>query len=438
MIDVRQKNRPGQPVKTAILGCGYVADYYMATLGWHRNITLVGAYDNDPQRLDKFSRHHDIKAYGKLEDLLNDAAVELVLNLTNPRAHYDLTKACLAADKHVYSEKPLAMESVQAAELAALAKEKKLYLAAAPCSMLSETAQTMWKALRDDAIGPVRLVYASFDDGMVHRFSPTRWKSASGAPWPAKDEFEIGCTYEHAAYVLSWLAAFFGPARRVQSYASTRIRDKGVAVDSMAPDFTVGCIEYDNDVVARVTFSVVAPLDKSIVVIGEKGTLYTKYVRNDASPVYIEKTPPNRIIAGIASRAKHLLVRIEALFNLPFLIPAFKFETKYPYARKPKFRSSSGNKPVDFLRGPAEMAEAIRGGRPCRLSPELGVHMTELIETLQYPERFSSPRIINSSFDPIQPLPWKQPNSIGSPGYWWRYFRTGRMALARLLFRTGA
>jgi hypothetical protein len=113
------------------------------------------------------------------------------------------------------------------------------------------------------------------------------------------------------------------------------------------------------------------------------------------------------MIAGIASRAKHLLVRIEELLHLPFSITAFKFERKYPYARKPSFRSSKGNKPVDFLRGPADMAEAIREGRPCRLSPELGVHMTELIETLQYPERFENPRTINSSFDPIHPLPWK-------------------------------
>lgn len=379
----------------------------MATLGDHRNINIIGAYDNNPQRQDEFSRYYNIKAYKDLNDLLSDAVVELVLNLTNPRAHYDLTKACLDANKHVYSEKPLAMESDKAAELVKLARERKRYLATAPCSLLGETAQTMWKALRDDAIGPVRLVYASFDDGMIHRFDPTRWKSASGAPWPAKDEFETGCTYEHAAYVLSWLAAFFGPARRVQSYSSIRIRDKGVAVDSMAPDFTVGCIEYDNDVVARVTCSIVAPLDKSIVIVGEKGTLYTRYVRNDASPVYIEKTPPNRIFSGISSRLKHLQVRFEEMFHLPFSISAFKFEKKYPYARKPGFHRSGGNKPVDFLRGPAEMAEAIREARPCRLSPELGLHMTELIETLQYPERFESPRTINSSFDPIQPLPWR-------------------------------
>ena len=359
-----------QPVKTAILGCGYVADFYMATSGNHPNLKIIGVYDNDPQRLDKFSRYYNVRAYENLDALLNDAAVELVLNLTNPRAHYDLTKACLEADKHVYSEKPLAMESVKAAELVELAREKKRYLATAPCSMLGETAQTMWKALRDDAVGPVRLVYASFDDGMIHRFNPTRWKSASGAPWPAKDEFETGCTYEHAAYVLSWLAAFFGPARKVQAYSSIRIRDKGVAVDSMAPDFTVGCIEYDNDVVARVTCSIVAPLDKSITIIGEKGTLYTKYVRNDASPVYLEKTPPGRIVSGIANRAKHLLVRMEELLHLPFSITAFKLERKYPYARKPGFRGSGGNNRWIFCVDPPIWRRRSGRGGPagCRLN----------------------------------------------------------------------
>ena len=393
-------------MKMAILGCGYVADFYMATLANYPELALVGAYDVDAQRRSLFSAHHKVKAYPSFEALLADDAVELVLNLTNPRAHFETTQACLDANKHVYSEKPLAMDSLGAGELVRLAHRKGLRLAAAPCSSLGETAQTMWKALNDDAVGPVRLVYASFDDGMVHRLTPLRWKSESGAPWPAKDEFEVGCTYEHAGYVLSWLAAFFGPARRVHAYASRRIEDKGIAVDQMAPDFTVGCIEYDNGVVARVTCSIVAPLDKSITIIGERGNLYTKYVRNDGSPVYVGQTPPNRYVAGVMSRLGHLRVKLEQLLRLPFSVSGLTFERKYPYARKPKFRNSAGNKPVDFLRGPAELAAAHREGRPCRLSPELGWHMVELIETLQHPERFEMPRTLKTAFDPIEPLAW--------------------------------
>jgi predicted dehydrogenase len=339
--------------------------------------------------------------------LLEDSDVELVLNLTNPRDHFNTTKACLEAGKHVYSEKPLAMDSKAAIELTQLAKAKGLRVASAPCSLLSETAQTLWKGVQEGVVGPIRLVYASFDDGMVHRHNPSRWRSLSGAPWPAKDEFEIGCTYEHAAYVLSWLAAYFGPARKVHAYASVRITDKGVQVDSMAPDFTVGCIEYDNDIVARVTSSLVAPLDKSIKIIGEKGILYTKYVRNDGSPVYFQKTPPNRYIAAASSRLGNLRVKLEQLLRLPFSVSGLTVEKKYPYARKPRLKySMRANKPVDFMRGPVELASAVRENRPCRLSPELAVHMVELIETLQYPERFENPRILQTTFDPIEPLPW--------------------------------
>jgi hypothetical protein len=60
---------------------------------------------------------------------------------------------------------------------------------------------------------------------------------------------------------------------------------------------------------------------------------------------------------------------------------------------------------VDFCLGPSELAAAIRENRPCRLSPELGLHITELIEAIQYPERLGGNQKIESTFDPIEPLP---------------------------------
>ncbi len=394
-------------MKVAVLGCGFVADMYLATRRNWGALEFVGAYDNNPGRLQTFAQHHRLKAYGTFDELLSDESVELVLNLTNPRSHFETTQACLRAGKHVYSEKPLAMDSEQAAELARIANDCGRTLSTAPCSILSETAQTMWKGIQDGIVGPIRLVYASFDDGMVHRQDPTRWTSSSGAKWPAKDEYEVGCTYEHAGYVLTWLAAFFGPARRIVAYSSTRIEDKGIPVDTMAPDFSVGCIEYDNDVVARVTCGLVAPIDKSIQIIGENGVLSTKYVRNDGSPVYLKKIPYNRITHGIASRISNTRLRIENLLRLPFSLSGLQFEKKLPYVLPPQFRAATGNKLVDFLRGPAEQVEAIQQGRDCRLSTEMGVHIVEIIETLQYPERYGYCRELKTSFSPIAPLQWK-------------------------------
>lgn len=390
----------------AILGCGYVADFYMATRAQHPELNITHAFDLNSERLEAFCNHYDLVPLQSFEQLLDNDEIDLVLNLTNPRSHYETTKQCLHAGKHVYSEKPLAMDSEHALDLAELARIKSLTLASAPCSLLSETAQTLWKGVQDEVTGPVRLVYAAFDDGMIHRHHFHQWKSPAGAPWPAQDEFEVGCTYEHAAYVLSWLIAIFGPVRKVNAYASTRIRDKGIPVQEMAPDFTVGCLEFDNDVVARVTCSVVAPLDKSIQIIGERGTLYTKFVRNDGSPVYFEPSTPNRFVQGVISRLSHVAIQLEHLLSLPYSASGLKFERKYPYAIPPRFAYSGANKPVDFLRGPAELVSSIEEQRPCRLSAELGAHLVEVIETLQFPERFEAPRTLRTSLPAIQPLQW--------------------------------
>lgn len=389
----------------AIIGCGYVAEFYGKTLGNYPELRLVGAYDKDQRNLDGFARRWPVRKYANFEELTADSGVDLVLNLTNPRNHFEITRRCLEAGKHVYSEKPLAMNTPDARSLVAIAELKRLYLASAPCSALSETAQTLWKAIREGVVGKVRLVYANFDDGMIApAMSPWTWLNESGVPWPAKDEFEVGCTYEHAGYVLTWLAAFFGPALSVTSFASCRIPDKGVPVEGMAPDFTVGCIEYANGVVARVTCGLVAPRDKSITVVGDDGVLFVGNVRHDSGPVIVRGSKLARWQSGIARRTQWLQRWLETRIAWPG--PEAMFQRRYPLARTHRGRLAGPGKPVDFMRGPAEMAAAIREQRPCRLSAQLGAHIVEIVEALQYPERFGYRKAMTTTFTAMRPLPW--------------------------------
>ncbi|HKZ78744.1 MAG TPA: Gfo/Idh/MocA family oxidoreductase [Pyrinomonadaceae bacterium] len=390
-------------MNVAIIGCGYAAEFYGKTLVNYPELTLVGAYDKNEKNLHTFTQHWPGRICTNLNQVLDDPDVEMVLNLTDPRSHYNVTKSCLQAGKHVYSEKPLAMNFETAGELVALAQQRQLYLGAAPCSVLGETCQTIWKSLKDGAIGTVRLVYANFDDGMIApNLSPWQWRNDLDVAWPAKDEFEVGCTYEHAGYVLTWLAAFFGPALRVTSFASVQIPEKGIEVERMAPDFTVGCIEYADGVVARLTCSVVAPQDKSLTIVGDDGVLFTANVRNDLSPVFIRRVPSKGFDALIERQVK----RLRGWLKQPALVNGWHRQRRVPFVRRPPGRFVSVNKPIDFCRGPAEMAEAIRENRPSRLSAKLALHIAELIEALQYPERFGGRKLIESTFDPIQPLAW--------------------------------
>lgn len=389
-------------MNVAIVGTGYVAGLYGNTLAHHPELNLIGAYDRNPSNLAAFCRRWPVQAYASLNDMLENSSVEMVLNLTSPHSHFEVSARCLGAGKHVYSEKPLGMNSEQASKLVELAEERGLYLASAPCSLLSETAQTVWKAINDGAVGRVRLVYANFEDGMIApKLAPWNWINDCGIAWPAKDEFEVGCTFIHAGYVLSWLAAFFGPAKKVTSFSSCQIPDKGIAVDRMAPDFSVGCIEYGNGIVARVTCGLVAPRDKSLTIIGDDGIIYTGTVRNDIGPVYVQHIPPRGRASGIERRLNRVRQWLQRYW--PFALGVgeeWHFKRKYPFARKPTGFIEFG-KPVDFNRGPAELAEAIRQRRPCRLSGKLGLHIVDLVEALQYPERFGGIRTIRSTFDPI-------------------------------------
>jgi predicted dehydrogenase len=392
-------------MNVAILGCGYVAEFYGKTFDNYPELRLVGAYDQLRSNLDAFVGRWPSRAYASLDELLADRSVDLVINLTNPRRHFETTRACLEAGKHVYSEKPLGMTVDEAGTLAALAAARSLYLGSAPCSVLSETAQTLGRALRSGVIGRVRLVYANFDDGMIApRQQPWTWRNELGVAWPAQDEFEVGCTFEHAGYVLTWLAAFFGPARAVTAFSSCQIPDKGIAVHTMAPDFSVGCIEYGDNVVARVTCGLVAPRDKSITIVGDDGVLFVGNVRQDAGPVMRRGVALSGWRAQVAARLGGVGAWIEARTGWP--AADVLFQQRLPLVRQPAGHLVSPSKPVDFMRGPAELAAAVVERRPSRLSAELGVHIVEVVRQLQHPE--PARREMTTVFPPMAPMPWAE------------------------------
>jgi predicted dehydrogenase len=342
----------------ALVGCGYVADFYAKTMAAHPNLEIVGVTDRDPDRVERFSTHYGLRAHPSLDSLLDDRRVAIVVNLTNPASHFEVSRAALDAGRHVYSEKPLALTMDRARELVDLASRRNVSIASAPCSILGESAQTIWRSLRERRVGVVRLVYAELDDGMVHRMPYRRWKSESGTPWPHQDEFQVGCTREHAGYYTTWLTAFFGPAETVTAFASCQIPDKTPELPArvVAPDLSVACIRFSSGVVARLTCSVVAPHDHSLRIVGDEGVLSTRDCWYYDSPIHIQRPVTIR--------------------RRTFLNP---LRSRVPLLRRPRRLLTRAAAQMDFSRGVAELAEALNDGRPCRLSMEYCLHNTELV-----------------------------------------------------------
>lgn len=345
-------------MNVAFVGCGYVADFYAITLKNYPALKLVRAWDRDVDRLRRFTQYWDVPAAWSLEEVLRDPSVDLVVNLTNPSSHYDVTRAALKAGKHVYSEKPLAMDFGDARELVDLAARQDLLLSSAPCTVLGEAAQTAWKALRAGRIGTPRLVYAELDDGPIYRFGMTEWRNASGASWPYFDELQVGCSLEHSGYYVSWLIAMFGPVKRVTTTTALIMPDKGVWTPQR-PDLSIGVLEHSSGVVARITCGLLATPDHRFRVFGDEGELTVSDAWNYGASVTI-----NPYTNGPRGRA-----------------------VKVPLVRD---RRSDG---MDFARGISEMD---------RLSASFSLHLTEVALALDSP----GIHVMTTSCESPDPMDW--------------------------------
>jgi predicted dehydrogenase len=392
-------------MRLAIVGCGYVADFYMKTLPLHPELEVVGVMDRDPARARHFAAHHGLRRYDSLDEVLRDDRVQTVLNLTNPHSHFEVVRAALEAGKHVYSEKPLTMSHEESRRLVELARERGLHLSGAPCSVLNPAAQTLWKAIREQQVGPIRLVHAEFDDGMVTRMAYRQWRSESGIPWPYHDEFEIGCTVEHAGYPLSWLVAFFGPVRTVHAFAAVLLPDKGTEqpLTADAPDYSVASLVFESGVVARLTCGLYAPRDHSLTCFGDDGVMTLADVSRDRAPVRIRR-----------------YIRIRRGLRLT------PWRRTYPMVGKhlPRARYR-GSQNRDFATGIAELGAAIGEGRPSRLAADYFLHVNEVVLAIHEARRNGGSVRLTTTCGPMEPMPYAlvppdrvrpSPRDVARPG----------------------
>jgi predicted dehydrogenase len=328
---------------------------------------------------------------------LADPNIEMIVNLTNANSHFDVSKACLEAGKHVYSDKPMTLIFSEAQLLAELANRKGLYLSSAPCGILGETAQTLWKALRDNEIGTVRVVYAEYDDGPLHLQNVDVWRSASGAPFPYRDIFEVGFTLVHAGYYLTWFAAFFGPAKTITAYSSCLWPDKTVVPEEPLhvsnPDISVACITFESGVVVRLTCSLLGPHNHSMRIIGDKGILKVEECLNYSTPVYVDK------YSSFKFRAQRYPIAERYPFIKAWFDPNYKV---YPPVKKFSWKKRNARHRQDYARGIAELAQAVTEQRPCRLPADYCLHVTELIWAIQ--NATESPYQVKTTFKPLQPM----------------------------------
>ncbi|MGM9488617.1 Gfo/Idh/MocA family protein [Ideonella sp. YS5] len=364
----------------AIVGTGFVADLYMRSLQTFPEIRVARAYDKDPSRLQAFCGFWGVPPAATLDELLTAEAgsgrTHLVLNLTNPGSHHAVSKRCLERGFSVYSEKPLAMGMEEARELHALARERGLFLASAPCSHLSETAQTLRWAVRERLAGQPLLVYAELDDDFISQAPYRKWISESGAPWPYLDEFEVGCTVEHAGYYLTWLMMILGPVDKVVAASAELVIPKCEGLARSAPDFSTAVLFFRSGVVARLTCSIVAPHSHGLRLVGDGGVLEIDECWNNRAPVRLRK---------------RLVIR-RRLINNPFAKTL-----RAPGVSQPRV-GRRGAASMNFALGPAALLKAMARGAAPEPFADFALHLNEVTLAIQSAGDSAGSQQIHSDF----------------------------------------
>ncbi len=198
-----------EKVRTAIIGCGVIAPAYIAGCRNFEILELVACADIVADRAEGIGAEHDLGAQS-VEELLANPQIELVINLTVPSAHAEVSLAAIRAGKHVYSEKPLALTRHEGHQILQAAAARKVRLGCAPDTVLGGGLQTARKLIDDGWIGSPVAATAFMTNRGPESWHPNPFFFYQQGAGPL---FDIG------PYYLSALVNFLGPVHRVASMA---------------------------------------------------------------------------------------------------------------------------------------------------------------------------------------------------------------------------
>lgn len=141
------------PFGIGIIGAGVISDTYIQNLVSFPDVKVLAVGDLDPERARLRAEQYDIPSWGGAEDVLNHPDVQIVVNLTIPAAHVDISEAAIRAGKHVWTEKPIGLDRESVDRMLALAAEHGVRIGSAPDTVLGPGIQTAKRAIESGIIG---------------------------------------------------------------------------------------------------------------------------------------------------------------------------------------------------------------------------------------------------------------------------------------------
>jgi len=281
---------PHEQVKIGIVGCGSISAAYLRTAQVMKILETAACADLDAERAKAKAEEFGIRGACTVDELMADPEIRIVVNLTTPQAHFDISMKAIEAGKHVYSEKPLAVTREDGRRILDAAAAKGVRVGCAPATFIGGGLQTCRKLIDDGAIG-APVACAAF----VAFHGPENWH-----PDP-EFLYKVGAgpMFDLGPYYLTALTSLLGPVSRVTGCSGILIPERtitsepknGRKITVETPDHVTGCFDFASGAAGVIitSFAVWASQLPRMEIYGAEGTLSVPDPNTLGGPVRIKK-----------------------------------------------------------------------------------------------------------------------------------------------------
>jgi predicted dehydrogenase len=331
-----------QRLGVGIIGAGNISSQYLTAMKGFPVLDIRAIADMRPEVAAKKAAEFGVKTKS-VDDLLADPSVDIIVNLTIPRAHVAVGLRAIAAGKHIYGEKPLGVTFAEGKQLIAAAKKKGVRVGSAPDTFLGGGHQQARAVIDSGKLGTI-VGGTAFFACPGHEYwhpDPAFYYDVGGGP-----------VLDMGPYYITDLVNLLGPVKQVQAMSLTPHKSRPIRSEpkkgQMMPvkvlTHVTGTLQFVSGALIQVTLSFDVPKHshKPYEIFGTEGSMLV---------------PDPNWFGGEVKIAKP---RAEQWDDVP---------VKLPYADA-NYRSL----------GVADMAHAILSGRPHRASGELALHVLEVME----------------------------------------------------------
>lgn len=339
----------GKRLGIGFIGTGNISSAYLRAITGHENMAgfpvldIKALADMRPEASQARAAEFGLRSCS-IDEMLADPEIALIVNLTIPRAHVEVGLRCLAAGKHVYSEKPLGITYAEGRSLLDAANKAGLRIGSAPDTFLGGSHQQARSVVDSGALGQIvgGTAFMQVPGHEAWHPDPAFYYDIGGGP-----------VLDMGPYYITDLVNLLGPVARV-SAMSSRLRNqrpvlsepkKGQIMDVKVDTHVTGSLGFANGAVVQVGMSFDVPAHKHVPL-----ELYG----TDASLIVPD---PNFFGGEVELRKRG---RDEAWTSVP---------VTQPYADG-NYRSL----------GVADMAQGILDNRPHRANGDLALHVLEVME----------------------------------------------------------